>query len=332
MYYGIDVHKLNCVGTAIDDQGKIVRQLHFKNIKEEIDAFAATLNTNDSVAMEACSSWYGIYSALEEKDIPIVIAHPLGLRSNIPKKKTDKVDSKLLARLLRAGLVPPVHVPSREVRQLRNLVRHRASLVKMRTQTKNMIHALLTKNCIHHELSDLYGKKGREFLEGLELGLTDKVILSSNLNLIKHLDEEIKKISEHIASLALENKYIKLLMTIRGINYYSAMVIASEIDDVTRFPTPKHLCSYAGLVPRVYQSDATLRLGSITKEGRKMLRWILVQIALIAVRPPGRLRDFYLKLKDRKGHNIAIVATARKLLVVIFWMLTRGETQSVSKK
>ena len=239
-------------------------------------------------------------------------------------KKTEKVDSKFLARLLGAGLVPPVHVPSREMRQLRSPVRQRAGLVKIRTQTKNMIHALLTKNCIHHEFSDLFGKKDRESLEHLELDLTARIILSNNPNLIRHLNEKIKKVSEHIASLALENKSIKLLMTIPGVSYYGTMIIVSEIDDAARFPTPKHLCSYAGLVPRAHQSDATPRLGRITKEGRKMLRWILVQTVLIAIRRSGKLRE-------RKGHKIAIVATARKLLVAVCWMRLKWLWKSIDQ-
>lgn len=228
-------------------------------------------------------------------------------------------------------MIPKSWVAPKEIRELRNITRHRASLVKMRIQIKNEIHAFLEKKRIKavkkkkKELSNLFGKKGMEFLDSLELNSTDSAILSSQLEVLKTLNREIDKVTNYIGCIVKRNREARLLMTIPGISYYGALLIVSEIGDVHRFSAQKKLCSWAGIVTSVYNSGNTQRHGRITKQGSKWLRWILIQCTHITVRYPGNLQDFYLRLMRKKGKKVAIVAAARKLLTVIYWMLLRGE-------
>ena len=153
----------------------------------------------------------------------------------------------------------------------------------------------------------------------------DREILESYLSIIDRINEEIKKIDRIIVEKARQNDDAILLTTIPGISYYSALLIKAEIGDVNRFPSKFKLISYAGLCPSIKQSGNKEIRGHITKQGSRMLRWILIQCANVAIRHDEYLRNFYLRIKRRRGRNIAIVATARKMLVCIYYMLKRRE-------
>jgi transposase len=333
MYIGLDVHKNLCYATVLDEEGEIVEQKRFLNTPDEISQFVGELSSNDSVAMEASTYWQYIYDALEEAGVSVSLAHPLKTRAIAEARiKTDRVDSEILAQLLRTNFLPKAYIPQKPIREFRAMVRYKAALTRQRTEVKNRIHAMLAKHGIRHGFSDLFGKGGIRFLREIKLSDVDQVILSSELSNLEFLNSELEKISSHIASLAIEVEEIRLLLTIYGIDYFSALLILSEIGDVKRFSSPKKLCSYAGLVPRVSISGNTLRYGKITKQGSRWLRWVLIQVAHIAIRSDGRLRDFYLRLARRKGSKAAIVACARKLLTWIYFMLLRKEPYREEKE
>jgi transposase len=332
MYIGIDLHKEYCYLTALNQKGDIVRSEKIKNTREELTSLAHWIPRGSSIVLEACSTWYSIYDQLTEKGMTVKLAHPLKTRAIAEARiKTDKVDSEILARLLRADFIPEAYVPPQQIREQRDILRYKKSLVTMRTRIKNKIHALLGKNGVTHPFTDLFGKKGRAFLATLTLLSSQRVALDSLLRQLDFYNGEIESLHGHIAHMAQDNDQVKTLMTIPGIDYYSAMIILHEIGDVHRFPSYKKLCSYAGLIPRVHQSGKTHWTGNITKEGNTFLRWILIQITYQIVRHPGDLQSFYQKLKKRKGGKIAIVATARKLLRVIHCMLTRDDTYRFEK-
>lgn len=325
MYIGLDVHKNLCYATMIDEEGEIVEQRKFQNTKEGVAGFVGKLSPCDSVAMEAASHWQYIYDALEEAGVSVCLSHPLKTRAIAEARiKTDKVDSEILAQLLRTNFLPKAYVPPKHVRSFRAIVRYRATLNNARAEVKNRIHALLAKHAIRHEFSDLFGRQGLSFLRELKLSEADQVILAGELAHLEFLNAEIEKVTRHIASVA-ESEELRLLLTIPGVDFYSALLILSEIGDINRFSSAKKFCSYSGLVPSVHSSGSTLYHGRITKQGSRYLRWILVQIAHVAVRREGRLRDFYLRLARRKGKKVAIVACARKLLTWIYHMLHRKE-------
>ncbi len=205
------------------------------------------------------------------------------------------------------------------------MLRHRSGLVKTRTEIKNRIHNLLDKYDLQPEYIDLFGKQGIEWLRSLQLPSIEKTILQSNLELLEALNSQIDKINLEIAPIAVDKDDVKLLMTLPGIDYYAAMVIANEIGDVTRFLEANKLVSWAGLAPSTRQSGNHVEHGTITKQGNKTLRWILIQATHNACRNDERLRSFYQRIARRRGGNKATVAVAREMLVIIYHMLSRKE-------
>lgn len=329
MYVGLDVHKEYCLAVGQDETGRKLREGRFCSTGLGLQTFVDSLRPEDKVVIEACGTWTHIYDALTERGIQVKLAHPLKTKAIASARiKTDRIDANILAHLLRADLIPEAWVPPVETRELRTITRYRAGLVKLQTEVKNQVHALLARNGIEHEFSDLFGKAGYEFLADLGemLKPIDSAILRSCMNNLFHLGPEIKLVSDHIASVVEEREEVRLLMTIPGIDVYSAALIVAEIGDIQRFPTYKHLCSYAGIIPSVHRSGKIVRYGRITKQGSKWLRWILAQAVNHVTRRPGKLHDFYLKMVGRgKGKNVARVAVARKLLRVIWCMLTRRD-------
>lgn len=329
MYVGLDAHKEYCLAVGQDETGRKVMEKRFCSTGSELQDFVSSLKRGDQVVIEACGTWMHIYDALTERGIQAKLAHPLKTKAIASARiKTDRIDANILAHLLRANLIPEAWVPPAEIRELRTITRYRASLVKLQTEVKNQVHALLMRNGIKYEFSDLFGTSGREFLVGLQEKLkpVDSAILRSCVSNLAHLGPEIKLVSDHIASVVKENEDVKLLMTIPGIDSYSAALIVAEIGDIRRFPTYKQLCSYAGIVPSVHSSGKTVHYGRITKQGSKWIRWILAQAVNHVIRRQGKLRDFYIHMVRRgKGKNTTRVAVIRKLLRVIWCMLARRE-------
>lgn len=329
MYVGLDAHKKYCLAVGQDEAGRKVMEKRFCGTGPELQNFVSSLKRRDQVVIEACGTWMHIYDALTERGIQVRLAHPLKTKAIASARiKTDRIDANILAHLLRANLVPEAWVPPVGIRELRSITRYRAGLVKLQTQVKNHVHALLMRNGIEYEFSDLFGKTGLEFLSALDerLKSIDSGILRSCMNTLAHLGPEIKRVSDHIASIVEEDDDVRLLMTIPGIDVYSAALITAEIGDIRRFPTYKQLCSYAGIVPSLHRSGKAVHYGRITKQGSKWLRWILAQVVNHLIRRHGKLHDFYIRMVRRgKGKNTARVALARKLLRVIWCMLTRRE-------
>lgn len=327
IYVGLDVHKSYCVATALDNSGKEIGVHRFPSDKRAIEAYIKYLPKGEKQAViEASTMMYPLYSMLEGVGVKTKVANPSKVKAIASAKiKTDKIDSRTLAHLLRAKLIPECYIPSNAVRELRKLCRHRASLNKQRTHTKNSIHALLAGQDIKHSFSDLFGSRGRAFLDSLRLSKETQIILNTQLAVLDVLNKQMEEISKHIAETALVDKNAKLLMTIPGIGYYTALTLTSEIGDIKRFESDKQLCSWAGLVPSTYQSGQHTYHGRITKQGNKMVRWVLVQATQQTVRYENPLTKHFEKVKARKDRNKAIVATARKMLMIMYAMLSKQE-------
>jgi transposase len=323
-YIGLDIHKKYGYAAFLSQEGEI-KTHRFPMNGKGLDYLSQRLKPEDELVMEATGNCFHLYDLLKDNCSRVLVANPHQLRAIAQARvKTDKISSILMAKLLAADFIPEVWVPSKEAREMRSLLRYRVSLSKTKTIFKNKIHSLLLRKGISFSGSDLFGKKGRDFLSDLDLSLTERIQLSSALSILDAVEEEISKLEGELARRAQNDPQIKLLMTIPGIDFYSALIIRWEIGDVDRFPSDKHLSSYSGLVPQVHQSGNIDRHGPITKQGRKLLRWILIQAVQHLVRRKGKMKDFYLRLKRKKGHNVAIVACAHKLLVIIYHMLNRG--------
>ena len=275
--------------------------------------------------MEAGYHWQPFYEIVEELGFEVSLAHPLKVKLIAKARiKTDTIDATTLAHPLRLDYLPTAYIPPREVRDLREILRHRARLVKTQTMVKNRIHALLAKNGIRHQFSGLFGKAGRQFLKGLHLRPCYQLALEQLLALLDTLGGLVKEVSEVIEEKAKATPEARLLATIPGIGYYSALLILAEIGDINRFPSAKKLCSWAGLVPSTYSSGGRTYHGRLTKQGSRWLRWILTEAAPHGARGSRRLRALRERVARRGGRNAAKMAVARELLVIIFHMLTRG--------
>jgi len=263
------------------------------------------------------------YENLENMGFNVVLSNPLQTKAIAAARiKNDKVDSRVLADLLRTNFLPTAYLQPREVRDLKELVRQRMNYVDMRTQIKNQIHSVLFKSGISHSFSNLYGKAGMEFLKKLELREVYRRQLDWHLTALGNISVQIKEMSEVIEKTAKADFDCRLLATIPGIGYFNALLIKSEIGDIARFANANKLCSYAGLIPSTYASADKVRHGRITKRGSKWLRKALVDSITSGCRHEGRLAYVYRKLKKSKGTGKARVATARKLCHIIFAMLT----------
>ena len=310
----------------MNDKGEIVGQKKLPSNGEVVE-FLKEFGESMEVAIEATPSWYWLYDHLEDEGFDVKLSHPLRTKAiAYAKVKTDKVDSATLAHLLRSDLLPLSYVPEKPVRLNRELLRYRASLVKMQTRIKNKIHTILAKNNLSHDYTDLFGKAGMVFLHSLPLPENYTIALEGYLSVLETVRHEIRSASKRVRQLAEDDQDSMLLMTIPGVGYYSALLIKSEMGDVKRFPSAKQLCSYAGLVPSTHASGNVCYHGHITKQGSRWLRWILIEASIHTVKRQGPLRRFYYKVERKKGGKIAKVATARKLLEWIYHMLRDGNT------
>jgi transposase len=325
MFVGLDVHKRYCYAAVLNSEGELVQEGKFLNTLEELDQFLLGLEPGSELVMEASSIWEELYDHTTERGFAVTVAHPLKVRAIASARiKTDRLDAQTLAHLLRAGLIPACYVPQPAIRELRSWVRHRACLVRWRTQVKNKIHRLLAQQGILPTFSDLFGKAGLQFLRRLCLPPSLQPLLQDYLAIVEVLNERIRLTTQQLEQQALTNSQAQLLTSVPGVGIYSALLLLAEIGEIDRFPSGKQLCSYAGLVPRVHQSGNVEYYGRITKQGSRWLRWILVQAAHTTVRTPNVIQRFYRKLARQKGSKVAIVAAARKLLTYIYQMLKQG--------
>ncbi len=331
MYVGIDAHKRECHATVMNDQGEVVSTSRFPTNLGALTAWAKRLPSGSVLALEASTVAKRIYWHLQGLGLSVKMAHPYEVRRRAgTKKKTDAIDSYELADLLRMNRLPEAHVPPPELNERRQLLRFRIDLGKKSRLVKNQVHALLVHNGVSSEMTDLFGVEGRADLEQAlpRLPVTQRYLLQGLLSQIDLLGRQMEEVEGQLATLGLKDPAVQKLMTLPGVDFYSAQVILEEIGDITRFPTSKQLSSYAGLVPRVMQSGSTLRMGSIHKQGPKALRWMLTTCAHAAIKSPGKFQQFYRKREKRLGKGKAIVAVAHKMLEVIFAMLARNEAYS----
>jgi transposase len=323
MYLGIDVHKRDAQVAVMDEAGKIVEEVRVENAN--LDELAQRY-AGAQAAIEATSNYYHIHDTLSEH-LDVTVAHPKELNQIANSdKKTDRVDAKELARMVRLNSVPESYVPTDEIREARALVRGRQTLVEDRTKYANKVHGLLSDHGITEDVKPL-SVEGREFLRELSLPTPWNSLLESYLEVIETLTEEIHNLDEAIEQRAGSLKETQLLMTIPGVSYYTALTIYAELGEIDRFDGDKEVVSYVGLNPVIRESGDSRIEGSISKRGSGRVRWLLVQAANTAVHTCNDeyLSRFYKRLASRKNSQKAIVATARKMLVSIYHMLDRGE-------
>lgn len=325
-YVGCDVGKRMHYVVVMDETGQIAQQRRLPNDALCLQQFFAALEGPTRVVLEATGNWVAVYERIEPYVQEVVLAHPLKVRAIASARiKTDRIDATTLAHLLRADLIPRAYIPPRPVREWRELVRHRAFLVRLQTRVKNRVHALLTKRGVTPPpVSDLFGTAGWQWLTALVLLEPYAALRTRYLAVLDHLRTQLRAVEQTIDQTVAVTAEARLLETVPGIGRYLALLILAEIGEITRFPGPKQLVSYAGLCPSTYASGATLRHGRLTHQGSPWLRWALVEVAIhVGQRPQSRLAGYARRLTARKDAKTARIAVARKLCTVLFHMLVR---------
>jgi transposase len=323
---GVDVHRDFCV-IAICEDGVVRSAGRVPSTPEGIEAFAGSLAPSDRVALEVTGSAWELARVLEPHVDRVVVVSPDDTGIVRARAKTDRLDAQVLARLLWSGELESVWVPDERCRVLRRRLARREQLVHARTRAKNEIHAVLQRQLQGRPpCSDLFGIKGRQWLASLELPPEERESINAGIRHIEFLDWEIREVEQLIAKQALEWPEIRRLLTVPGVNLICAAAFIATIGDPRRFLTSRKLVAYLGLDPKVRQSgEAPARSGRISKRGSGMARWALVEAAWQVARQPGPLHAFYQRTRARRGHGKAVVATARKLAVLFWCMLTRSE-------
>ena len=268
--------------------------------------------------MEVTGSCWEVVRLLEPHVNRVVVVSPDDTGIASARAKTDKLDAQTLAGLLWRGELEAVWMPDERCRILRRRLARREQLVRPRSRAKNEIHACLQRRLqAKPPVSDLFGVKGRQWLASLQLPLAERESVDAGMRHIEFLDGEIAAVEKLIAQQALSWPEIRRLMTVPGVNLVCAASFIAAVGDPYRFMTSKKLVAYLGLDPKVKQSgDEPARSGRISKRGSPSARWALVEAAWTAVLEPGPLHAFYTRIKTRRGHGKAIVATARKLPVL----------------
>jgi len=333
LHIGVDFHKRFSRVVTLDDAGLVVdRQTLRHRDREGMIEYFRSRAGDATVTVEATRGWYWLNELLANLGVDMKLAHPRKVRLIAESViKTDTVDAGTLAQLERTGFLPEAYVPSREVRDSRELLRYRLTLVRIRTGLKNRVHTVVDKLGIDHPFSDLFGTAGRKFLQSLELRPVYQQQLTSYLELLDEVDRRLKAVTLQIKASVRPDPRAELLMTIPGVAHITAYLLLCEIGDIRRFPSAKKLCAYAGLVPVTRQSADHCWQGRITKEGNRYVRWAMVEAACMATRKDWGLSQYYRRVSGRRGSLKARVAVARKLLTAVWHILTDGQPYRLTK-
>jgi transposase len=323
---GLDVHRDFCV-VAICEDGKVRSAGRVPSTPEGLRTLAESLLASDRVALEVTGSCWEVARILEPYVDRVIVVSPDDTGIANARAKTDRLDARALASLLWRGELDAVWVPDERCRVLRRRLARRQQLVHARTRAKNEIHAVLQRRLQGKPpCSDLFGVKGRSWLGSLELPLEERESVNAGIRQIEFLDWEIREVEQLIAEQALAWPEIRRLLTVPGVNLICAATFIAAVGEITRFMSSRKLVAYLGLDPKVRQSgEAPARSGRISKRGSPTARWALVEAAWIAVRQPGPMHAFYERTRARRGHGKAVVASARKLAILFWCMLTRRE-------
>ena len=330
VYVGIDVHRKRSQVAVVTGDGNIELNKNVVNGSEPMLRLIGNLPPGTPVAFEAAFGWGWLAALLEDYGFEAHLVHPLRCKAIASARlKNDKVDAATLAQLLRADLLPEAWIAPPAVRQLRALLRHRAGLVRLGTQQRNRIHAVVADFGFDRSGSYLSGP-GRGWLAGLDLPPVSREVVADCLAVIDGLAPVIDRIDGELRQHAKADPRVKTLTTLPGVGQFTALVILAEIGDISRFGSARKLASWAGLTPTVRGSDRTVRHGHISKQGSAWLRWVLNQAAQTAKRSP-EFAATYSAIAKRRGKKIATIAISRKLLTRAWHLLADMQATSTNE-
>jgi len=327
-YLGIDLHLKRTYMVLMDAKGEVIEKerISNQNIKEYLQE---KVPQETYAVLEATRNWPFMYDMLNEHVQLVDLVHAKGVRAIASAAvKTDQIDASTLAHLARMNYIPKAYAASKEIRDLRQLLRHREWMVNQRSKAKNRIHAVLAAYNLVSPVTDLFGAVGRDYLQEVmenELRLSSRQVIEDHLSLIDHLTQRICALEKSISLNKDQEHIVNLLRSMPGVGRLIALILLAEIGDISRFHSPKSLCSWAGLTPRVHNSDAVVQHGHITKEGSRYLRSAMVQAATTACRISSKWYRVHEHMALRCGRRAARVAVARRLLTVIYFMWKKDQ-------
>lgn len=326
-YVGLDVHTHLVQAYFCDEQGHDLQSMRFDLTAASLSQFAHQhLGADCVVALEATTNTWTVVDILKSSNAKVVVSNPLKTKAiALSKHKSDRVDARMLAQLLRCDFLPLVWIPDAETRAARSLAERRTSLVRQATGVKNRIQSLLHERLIQTPF-DPFTQQGRRWLQELSLPARDRGEIDTLLRILDAVASEQAKVTELINTDAYGCSEVKLLMTLPGVGATIAQAMMAAIGNISRFESPMKLASYFGLIPSVHQSADRAYHGKITKQGNSNVRWLLVEAAHHAGRHPGPLGHQFQRIARKKGVNVARVAIARKLAVLAWHLLTKGES------
>jgi transposase len=323
---GLDIHRDFCE-VAVVEAGEVRSAGRIATTPAELELFAQSLGKDDRVALEVTGNAWEVARIITPHVARVVVVSPSDTGIRQARAKTDRLDARTLAKLLASGSLTGLWMPDARTRALRRRLQRRAQLVRARTRAKNEVHGALIRRLVEKpKVSDLFGLAGRRWLEKLELPAEERETVDASLRQIDFLEQEIAEVERAIATDALASPEVKRLMTVPGVNVITAATFVAAVGDASRFAMPRRVVGYLGLDPRVRQSGSgPAKHGRISKQGSAPARYALVEGAWSVVRQPGPLRAFYERIRARRGSQVAIVATARKLACLFWCLLTREE-------
>jgi transposase len=331
---GMDLHRRRSVLVRMTEDGRRLGTARITSSPAELRKAIARAGRHPRVVLEATYGWYWAADTLAAAGAEVHLAHPLGVKAFTCRRvKNDERDAADLADLLRMGRLPEAWIAPPAVRERRELTRYRHRLVGLRSSCRNQVHAVLAKLGIPVTCSDIFGKGGSAWLDGLRLPQPYAGKITSLRQLGGELTIEITMLGEVIADLLAGDRGYQVIQQLPGIGPVLAAVITAEIGDVTRFRNAGQLCSRAGLTPRHRESDTKVTRGRVTKQGSRMLRWALVEAIQRVPRDSaiGSAKEAIIARRGKEARNIAKVAAARRLLTVVFYGLRDGQIRCLSR-
>jgi transposase len=320
-FVGIDLHRRRSVIVRSTAEGDVLEAVQIVNDVDRLNSVMARAGTDPEVVLEATYGWYWAVDALQAVGAQVHLAHPLGVKAfEYRRVKNDVRDATDLADLLRMGRLPEAWIAPPATRELRELVRHRAKLVGLRSHCKAEVHAVLAKCGVQVLMSDLFGMAGNDLLDRLALPAPYAARIASLRRLLEDLEFEIDLFTGMVRGRLLQDPGYVALQQIPGIGPVLAAVFLAEVGEVSRFNTAPQLACWAGLTPKHHESDTHVRRGRITKQGSRLVRWAAVE-SVKRVGPHSRVGVLRDRVADRRGANIGAVAAARQQVEYVFYAL-----------
>ena len=330
-YIGLDVHKHYLIALGVDENLEVVlpaRRVELSNLEAWLKK---ALTRQDEIVLEMTTNTWQLYDELCEYAGSVLVVHPphvaLITRSQV---MNDKIAASILARLLAKGLLIGIWIPPQEIREARGLVAQRQKMVRLATQAKNRLHAVIQRHHLVPPAGNPFGASNKAWWQGLALGKLEKLNLQSDLETLHFAEKQVKGMTEIMEGMAAEEEEIGRLLHLAGFGVVTAVTVWAAIGTIQRFADPQHLVGYAGLGTRVHDSGMTMRSGKITKAGRRDLRTVLIEAANMAANSHPHWKAELARLEPRLGRNKAIVAIARKLLVAV-WYVLQGKTDKYAE-